>query len=170
MTSVHAARLKASITFKVCDGEFWMPRETVVAEGDSVSLSLDASGDESEFFVVQSGLPDVESAPAGDLEGWLIQREDSLMLVSQELRNEGDKPAEGAIVKIQELTTKTDSEGRFAFERVESKQATISFELEGLQLDQEILVVPNQMTSLGNERLSHQDAYELFFKKAEHEG
>ena len=147
-----------------------MPRETVVAESDSVSLSLDSSGDESEFFAVRSGITDPESDAGGSLVGWLVQRGDSLALVSPEQRRDGDKPAEGAVAQINGQTSQTDAEGRFAFEKVESVQASISFEFEGFRLDQEILVVPNRVTSLGIEAMSRQDAYEIFLKQAQSDG
>lgn len=148
------------------DGEFWMSRDSVVADSDSVSLTLNSSGDESEFFAVRSGLPDVERPPGGGLVGWLVLRKGTLVFAASELHQEGDQPVEGALVQINGRSTKTDAEGRFGFDWVESIQTPIIVEAEGLRLIQDVLIVPNRMNSLGTDRMSRQEAYELFFKQA----
>lgn len=152
------------------DGEFWMPRDSVIADSDSVSLSLNTSGDESEFFAVRSGLTDTERPPGGGLVGWLVQRGDALVLAAPDFRQKGDQPIEGALVQINGHSTKTDADGRFGFDWVESIQTPIIFEAKGLRLIQHVLIVPNRMNSLGTNRMSRQDAYEYFLKQAVNDG
>jgi hypothetical protein len=152
------------------DGEFWMSRYLVVADGDSVSLSLESSGDEAEFFVVRSGIAPTPPANAGAVEGWLTLRGESLVMASPDRRIEGDKPAAGASVQLNGLIVETDATGRFAFAGLEPEQVHVSATLDELSWQQEILILPNQALSIGTETMGRMDAYEAFLKQAEAEG
>ena len=152
------------------NGEFWMSRYLVVADGDSVSLSLESSRDEAEFFVVRSGIAPAPPSNAGAVEGWLTLRGENLVLASPDRRIEGDKPAAGAFVQLNGLIVETDTTGRFAFAGLKPQQVHITATLDGLSWQQEILILPNQALSIGNETMSRGDAYEAFLRQAEADG
>jgi hypothetical protein len=155
-------------TFEVLasrDGDFWMPRDLVVAETELASATVSSSGDQVEFFGVRATaeLPSV-SLP-GSLVGWVVRREGQLRFAAPNRRGNNDEVMAGLPVSLGEYRTATDEAGRFEFRGIESGQYPLVVGDSAVASPQEVLVVPNREIALGTEELSRDEPYELFLDR-----
>lgn len=147
------------------DGDFWMPRELVVAETERASVTVSASGDQVEFFGVRTTdeIPSIKLP--GSLVGWVVMREGQLRFSAPDRRLNNDEVLTAFPVSLGELQTVTDESGRFEFREIESGQYPLVVGKSAPALMREVLVVPNQEIAIGNEELSRDEAYQLFLDR-----